>query len=116
MGGWESLWLSIGWRNAKNAEKSQDALKRAIELLAKGSSEQQIVAGWLRDPPADFAGLVPKLTDLSLEPDDKVIVLLALAGTGHPGSDKLLELAKRLNAWPNGCKDFVDVTLAAMQK
>jgi hypothetical protein len=110
-----ALCLYIGWRNAHNDAQAQAALKQAVELLAKGSREEQLVAGWLREPPADLATLLPKLTDLALEPDDKVIVLLALASTGNQNREKLLEFATRLAVWPSTRKAFVERSLGAMR-
>ena len=108
--------LSIAWRNAHKEQEAQTSLKQAIELLSEGSSNHQIVAGWLRDPPVDLETLLPKLTDLAFEPDDKAIVLLALAGSNRSKGDKLIEFAKRLNAWPSNHNAFVEATLAAMRR
>ena len=68
----------------------------------------------MREPPADLSMLLPKVTELVLEPDDKAIVLLALAESNRAGTDKLIEFAKHLNAWPSNHNDFVDATLSAM--
>jgi tetratricopeptide (TPR) repeat protein len=110
-----ALCLCVGWRNAHNDAQAQSSLKQAVELLAKGSRDEQIVAGWLREPPVDLAALLPKLTDLALEPDDKVIVLLALAGSGGQNREKLIDFATRLAVWPSGRKAFVESTLAGMR-
>jgi hypothetical protein len=112
--GMDALCLSIAWRNAHRDDKADECLKEAIQLLSDGSPEHQIVAGWLREPPADLTSLLPKITDLSFEPDDKVIVLLALASGNRPGREQLVEFAKRLNAWPGNRNAFVEATLAAM--
>jgi len=109
------LCLSIAWRNAHKEPEAQASLQKAIELMAEGPNQYQIVAGWLREPPADLSTLLPQVTELVLEPDDKAIVLLALAGSNRPGTDKLIESAKHLNAWPSNHNDFVDVALSAMR-
>jgi hypothetical protein len=116
MRGMNALCLSVAWRNANKDAEARAPLEQAITLLAAGSSEQQIVAGWLREPPADLTTLLTKLTDLSLEPDDKVIVLLALASNDRPGREQLIELASRLGAWPSGREVFVNAMLSAMRK
>ena len=84
-------------------------------MLSQGSSNYQIVADWLREPPADLQALLPKLEDLAFEPDDKAIVLLALAGINREQGKSLIEFAQRLNAWPSKHNEFVNASIAAMR-
>ncbi len=109
------LCLSIAERNAQRDDQSKQWLQRAIDAFASGTGEERIVAQWLNHPPADLSQLLPKITDIALEPDDKAVVLLALAGTKGSGSEQLIALAERLNAWPSSRQTFVKTTLAAMR-
>ncbi len=111
--GINGLCLCIGWRNLQKATLAQEWLKRAISQLSAGTNEQRIVAQWLQQPPADLTELMPKLTDIALTPDDKVVVLLALAEPGRPGRDELIAFAEKLSVWPSARRAFVEASLAA---
>ena len=111
--GFDELSLSIAWRNAHNPAAAQECLKRAISAISSGTAEQKIAAQWLQKPPADLDELLPKLTDLTLAPDDKVIVLLALAEPGRRGREKLIAFAEKLSVWPSARHAFVENSLAA---
>ena len=109
------LCVSVAERSMNKVDQSQKALQQAIASLAMGTNEERIVAQWLRNPPADLNELLPKIADLALDPDDKVTVLLALAGSKAAGYEKLIALAEKLNAWPSPRRAFVNTTLAAMR-
>jgi tetratricopeptide (TPR) repeat protein len=113
--GLDALCLSIAWQNAQRIEQSQAVRQQAIALLSDSSRQEQIVAGWLKEPPADWAAVLPQLADLSLDPIDKVIVLLALAQEERPGRDQLIEFATQLSNWPTTRSELIGEWLGAMR-
>jgi tetratricopeptide (TPR) repeat protein len=111
--GFDALCLSLACRHFNKDAQANAIRQQAIALLASGTGQEQIVAEWLKEPPADLASLLPRLHDLSLEPTNKVYVLLALAENEGPGRDKLLELAGQLGHWPTSRKALIDEWLSA---
>lgn len=109
------LALSIAERNQPGGDGEPKSLQKAIDAMAAGNQEERIAAKWLEKPPADSSQLVMHLADLSMTPDDKLIVVLALAAAAGENRAELMALAEKLSKWPSARRPFTNMVMETMR-
>jgi tetratricopeptide (TPR) repeat protein len=88
------LLLSLAWSDKQDPDRAAAARERAVTALAGGNRAERQAAERLQQGPALVAGSAERLT---LEPELKVVVLIALAQACPDQKAGLLALARKLN-------------------
>ena len=88
------LQLSVGWRMSGDERKADAWQNRACEQFEQGLAQQRQIASLLRGA---AGATLEAAHDVTLQPHEKTIVLIALAQQSGDHEDELLALAEKLN-------------------
>ncbi len=112
--GYQALYLTLGWAQAGNAEKSQQWFDRAMSDFAKGDLETKLLVEAFAQ--SESAELLERLDGISLQSDERILVALvgALRTTGETRAT-LLSWAEELNLLPQFPQQFVRRTIAFLR-
>ncbi len=97
------LRLAVAWRATGKAQQADEWLEKACQQLEADEIDNQRAAALLRG--ATTASW-SDIQDVSLDPTDKVVFLLALAQLSPDKRNDLLALAERLNYSPTFSHHF----------
>ncbi len=92
--GLQELLLGVAWSGRGDLVQASAARERAIAALAMGNRAERLAAEYLKSGPALAAGTAERLT---MEPELKAVVLVALAEVCPDQKASLLTLAEKLN-------------------
>jgi hypothetical protein len=90
----ESLALSLAWKNSGNEDQAAAFRKRAIDVLAAGRPDYLTAAEFLK---RDQPGSMEELMDVSLPPEQKALFLVAMAQRFPETGPELIKTARNLN-------------------
>jgi Flp pilus assembly protein TadD len=110
-GRWELL-LSLAWSGMSDADRSAAARDRAIAVLSSGGRSEREAAEYLKQGTPLAAGTAEKL---SLEPETKAVLLVALAELCPGEKAGLLALAEKLNYRRSFPHRFLSRRIAALR-
>jgi hypothetical protein len=110
--GMQELLLSFAWSDRQDQDRAAAARERAVAALAAGNRGERQAAARLQQGPTLVAGSAERLT---LEPEAKAVVLIALARVCPDQKASLLALAGKLNYRREYPYHFVNRQLTALR-